>query len=153
MEELLERHKQETAALRAESEQLGAQMQQRMKAVGDEKAKLELQLRMATDERKLEMSQIAEKLKETERARKEAEDRARALDTQKVRLLEENDERHRERQQAMEQAAEERDLRATEELERAQSSYEQTLAQLKALHAQEKETLEARVQEQKRRNK
>lgn len=128
-------------------------MQQRMKAVGDEKAKLELQLRMATDERKLEMSQIAEKLKETERARKEAEDRARALDTQKVRLLEENDERHRERQQAMEQAAEERDLRATEELERAQSSYEQTLAQLKALHAQEKETLEARVQEQKRRNK
>ena len=56
MEELLERHKQETAALRAESEQLGAQMQQRMKAVGDEKAKLELQLRMATDERKLEMS-------------------------------------------------------------------------------------------------
>ena len=53
----------------------------------------------------------------------------------------------------MEQAAEERDLRATEELERAQSSYEQTLAQLKALHAQEKETLEARVQEQKRRNK
>ena len=53
----------------------------------------------------------------------------------------------------MEQAAEERDLRATEELERAQSSYEQTLTQLKALHAQEKETLEARVQEQKRRNK
>lgn len=86
-------------------------MEEKLKEITDRKGRLELEVKMIQEEYKREKKILEDKLKETEREKLTAIEKARALDIQKVRLLEENDRMHTERFKDLERGQEEKELK------------------------------------------
>jgi hypothetical protein len=112
---------------------------------------LEMSLKIQVADFEKEISSLREALSLAEESKAKSHDLLKNLDSQKLKLLEESDIRHKQREADLEREIEEKTRDFEENIRDVQEKSEEQLAQLKHFYEIEKERLERRLQEEKER--
>ena len=149
--ELKETHKRELKNLESEFEATKKRLSGQIEALTEKNNELDLKVQFQTNDYVKEIQTLKEQLEQSDSHRNKLLDENKKLDSQKLRLLKEAEERYIQRIKQLECDLEESNLKSVKEIKEIQSKSEESLNQLKNFYEIERERLEKRLMEEKNR--
>ncbi len=149
IEELRENHKIEIKQLEVEFESNKKKLLHQIEQLTDKNNETELSMKLKIAELNKEVENLKENFEQSEEQRRYLSEQNKLLDSQKLKLYNETEERYTQRIRALEAELEDQNSKLERDLNDINAKNEENLAQLRNFYEIEKERLERRITEEK----
>lgn len=149
LQELKDSHRREMKQLEGEFEQRQKRLTEQIESLTKKNHELELKAKFDVNDYAKEINSLKEQVEQAEQMKGKLSEQNKALDSQKIRIMKETEERFASKIRSLEQQLEEAQSKSIREIRDLQAKSEETLSHLRNVYECEKEKLERRIIEEK----
>ena len=149
IEDLKENHRMEIRQIETEFESSRKRLTQQLELLTEKNSELERNANFSASDMKKEIESLKEELEQSEHQKKILSNQNKALESQKLRIYQEAEERYAQRIRSLESELEDQKSKMEQDLYEINTKNEESLSQLRNFYEMEKERLERRITEEK----